>query len=58
MPLFIQYLLQKNKESCYAFSDKFLRLKVQDPIELNLQRLVIKATEARGTELIRPLLPS
>ena len=52
MPLFIQYLLKKNKESCYGFSDKMLWIKVQDPIELNLQRLIIEATEAQRANLL------
>lgn len=56
MPLFVQHLLEKDKESRYGFCDTCLCFKVQDPIELNLQRLLTEATEAQGSEIVCPLL--
>lgn len=56
--LFVQPLLEKDKESCYDFCDTCLCFKVQDPIELNLQRSLTEATEAQGSEIACPLLHS
>lgn len=57
-PLFIQHLLEKDKESCYGFCDTCFYSKFQDPIELKLERLLTEANEAQGSEIIFLLLYS